>query len=113
MKMRDKRTRRERAQIPAIRCWPGGRGLPLPPAVVVGRREGIPPHDGGRTRGFYQATRRGDSGSTHGGSRVGKVADKGIAAVELDGDGALLHLDIVVVGGAPVNACHGGEVVVG
>jgi len=53
------------------------------------------------------------SRSSHGSCSVGEVADKSFAALELDGHDTLLHLNGVIVGNAPINACHRGEVVVG
>jgi len=51
-------------------------------------------------------------GSSHGGSSVGKVADKGVSALELDGHDARLHLNGVIFGRPPINAYHRMEVVV-
>ena len=51
-------------------------------------------------------------GSSHGGSSIGKVADQGVSALELDGCDALLHLNGVILGRPPINACHRTEVVV-
>lgn len=55
--------------------------------------------------------------SAHGGSGIGKVTDEGIASFDLDGDswqGSFAqHVHAVVLGGAPINPCHGGHVIEG
>lgn len=51
-------------------------------------------------------------GSSHGGSSVGKVANQGVGALELDGYNARLHLNGVIFGRPPINAYNRREVVV-